>query len=106
MNMEQLVEWEFAGKTQNLPRATFPTALIAYPELRSSPSGRGGKPETNSMSYRHGLQIVECVSYWLMNQVENPEGNNETRCHKILCRSILGVAYVEDASHMCLPLYR
>jgi hypothetical protein len=47
--VEQSVEWEFAGET--CPRATLSTTNPTWPDLGSSPGGRGGKPATNRLSY-------------------------------------------------------
>jgi hypothetical protein len=53
--VEQLVEWRLAGETEVLgetfPSATLSTTNPTWPDPRSNPGRRGGKPATNRLSY-------------------------------------------------------
>jgi hypothetical protein len=56
MNMEQLVEWEFAGVTEvlgeNLPQyVTLSTTTPTWTDLGSSPDSSSEKPATNRLIY-------------------------------------------------------
>jgi hypothetical protein len=55
MIVEQLVEWRLAGETEvrgeNLPSAILSTTNPTWPDRGSNMDRRGGKPETNRLSY-------------------------------------------------------
>jgi hypothetical protein len=52
MMMENLVEWRLAGETEVVsPSATLSTINPTWPDPGLNPDRRGGKPETNRLSY-------------------------------------------------------
>jgi hypothetical protein len=70
MNMEQSVEWEFAGETEvigeNLRSATLSTTNPTWPDLIS-------KTGTNRLSYDTAKSILYLSSWYIINIPHNDD---------------------------------
>jgi hypothetical protein len=72
MNMEQMVEWYFAGETEvlreNLPSATSSTTNPTWIDPGANPGLRGERPATNRLSHGTALRIDTNTSNFLLIQ--------------------------------------